>query len=182
MGGGGGESTFLCIDLGKNFASGAVRQAILKSTRNQDRPFWHFTLNVLVCPECTFRCCDSLVCLPNGRFLHFRCCLLGPMDKRCEPMLKQAHVPNTWAHSEKICMAECLWKQYRATHDYAARPAPASQKQIRLVPSHPLCQHKGCVNDCLTPNHKADTCVLTRRNVNTSSRIENEGKRYMYQM
>ena len=116
------------------------------------------------------------------------------MDKRCEPMLKQEHVRNMWANSEKICMAECLWKQYRTTNDYVARPAPASQKQISILPSHPLCLQKGCVNGCLTPNHKTDTCVLTRRNVNTSPRthvlktkendtcircIENPGNRYM---
>ena len=65
----GGGSIFLCIDLGKGFLLGAVHQAILKSTRDRDRPFGILLTNVRVFPECTFRWSDSLVCLPKSRFL-----------------------------------------------------------------------------------------------------------------
>ena len=81
----------------------------MKSTRNRDRPFGILLMNVLVCPGCTFRRSDSLGCLPKGRFWglvgHFHGVFLGPMGKRCEPMLKQEHVRNIWAHLEKMCMA-----------------------------------------------------------------------------
>ena len=40
--------------------------------------------------------------------VHFHFFLLGPTDKRCEPILKQEHVRNFWAHSGKTCMAEYL--------------------------------------------------------------------------
>ena len=65
----GGGSIFLCIDLGESFPFAAVQQAILKSMGNRDRPFGISLMNVCVCPECTFRWSDSLVCLPKGCLL-----------------------------------------------------------------------------------------------------------------
>ena len=64
-----GVHTFLCIDLHKSSPIAVVHKAILTSTGNRDRPFGILLVNVLVCPACTFRCSDSLVCLPKGRFL-----------------------------------------------------------------------------------------------------------------
>ena len=58
----------LWIHLGKSFPPAAVRKAVLKSTGNRDSQFGILLMNVLVCPKCTFRCSDSLVYLPTGRF------------------------------------------------------------------------------------------------------------------
>ena len=73
-------------------------------------------------------------------------------------------------------------------------PPPHLKTDRHFTPSQPLCLHKSSVNGCLTPNHKTDICVLTRRNVNTSPRthvlktkendtcircIENTENRYM---
>ena len=64
-----GGSIFLCIDIGKSFPLAAVHKTIFKSTGNRYRPSGILLMNVLVCPECTFRCSDSLVRLPKGHFL-----------------------------------------------------------------------------------------------------------------